>query len=642
MWRNVLRTMRGSHLSPRLDRFQAGFTLALSMMVTAVVIMLAAGLMLRIVNDVKGAKISSQAAAVGSDADVALSLAEAEIFQDIDLLHSAIWASTMSDIIEDDKTPGEPDPDPACPGPNAACVPADNSTPPFPLRELQLLGNARNWPAFADWSYYVSAASYSYGYKANDAVGSSPIAPATPWGWTDRKLTRGWWRLPRNDAVDNDYYHFNAVSNPGEVFPASIVGEKTTRVANTSYAGDSSVTAVTHNFFYEELFPIRGEKIEANRIPLGSVWPNAEDEYGTGAGATASGAISAVTRYVWDTPFYKKIYKLQNNRKVAVYCRLDLRDYFRPDPSAPARDRWTQPDPVNGARSKDNFLKFFLAAIPEGRLDQIPGESKKNYVGAEIKTKYILIKTGGMENVDLSGVTLADQTDDRQYPPVIQTSGGVLRGSPDATSGFGQDIRGLLFRADGNRGFNWATLATRSQQVKFGPPPGISPWTPVASERYVYLFEKVATGESAYLIYASYPYNSVNQDNRSPTALDTSKWVFKRRRIDDIVLLDGSFNEPDPGNQVDATVSMQASFSAIADAAGQWVISAASGDPADCNNYDYVKRDCLDSKKDGSRPVDLFWRGPVAGRTYYTAQYPAKYNRQGLPFMATPSAGTMR
>lgn len=639
--------MRPQERAARLDRLQAGFTLALSMMVTAVVVMLAAGLMLRIVNDVKGAKISSQAAMVSGDAEVALNLAEAEVFQDIDLLHSAIWSSTMSDVITDDANgPGEPDPDFPCPSTaNGACVSPDTSNPQFPVRELQLLGNARNWPAFGNWRHYVTSAAYkpvgktASGYVAEDTLGVNPKVPAVVWNAGDRDLTRGWWRVPRNDAVDNDYYGFNSVSNPGEVFPAAIAGEKTTRTANTSYSGDASVTAVTHNYFYEELLPIRGEKISANRIPVGSIWPNAEDEYGTGAGATASGTIAAVTRYVWDTPFYKKVYKLQNNRKVAVYCRLDLRDYFNADAAAPAKDKWTPPGPPN---SKDNFLKFFLAAIPEGRLEQVPGENKKQYYGGELKTKYILIKTGGMRNLDLAGVTIAGQTDDRQYPAVIQTSGGVLRGAPDATSGFGQDIRGLLFRADGNRGFNWSTLGTRSTQVKFGPAPGINPWTPVASERYVYLFEKIGSNDPAYLIYASYPHTAVNQDNRAPTNLDKSKWVFKRRRIDDIVLIDGSFDEPDAVNNIDATVSMQSSFSAVADPDGTWVVSAASGDPSDCNNF--VGGDCLDSKMDqpATRKVELFWRGPVAGRTYYTAQFPAKYNRQGLPFQATPSAGTMR
>ncbi len=626
------------------ERLQAGFTLALSLMVTAVIVMLAAGLMLRIVNDVKGAKMSSQAATLTNDADVALSLAEAEVFQDIDLLHSAIWAATMSDIItwkNNNELPANP---PDCPEtPNSSCVPGDvprvgDPTPKFPLRELQLLGNSRNWPAFADWSYYLRAPAYSGGYLSLNSTGSSFTTPAVPWNWMDSKLTRGWWRLPRNNSVDNDYYFANSVTASSDAFPVSIAGEKTVRTAVTSYGKDASVTAVTHNYFYQELFPIRGKLDAAYRIPVGTIWPNAEDEYGVGNGLTASGSIAAVTRYVWDTPFYKKIYKLQSNRKVAVYVRLDLRDYFAPDPAAPVKDKWTQPDSVAGSRSKDNFLKFFLAAVPEGRLDAIPGENKQQYFGAEIKTKYILIKTGGMRNLDMAGLKMVDQTEDRQYPAVLQTSGGLLRGAQSASEGFGQDVTGIVFRADGNRGFNWSTLKTRTSPVRV-PPAGITAWTPVASERYVYFYEKIPGATSDYLIYASYPPDSVDQGVRGAEALDMSAWQYRRVRKDTIVYdLDGWL---EPVANLDATVSLQSSFSAIVNRDGTFVISAASGCPCDCDNY--VGGDCLLSKRDPKFPdVDLFWRGPVASRTYYAEQFPAFWNRSGLPFSATPSAGNMR
>jgi hypothetical protein len=669
---------------------ERGFTLALSLFVTGVVIALAAGLMARVLNDMKGAKTTAQVVGLANDADLGLSLAESEIFKDLDVLAAAIWAVATNDVIFGvDNKPNTR----ACPEPpdkiyNSACLPADEPGKADPLRNLDLIGNARNWPAFGDWGHYVKAASgYGGGYTdatAGDTAAWNPTPPTTVWNGNDYDLTNGWWYVPRDDNADVDYYTFSS-NNAGDkdrVFPMAIAGEKPERPKDgQKYGGDNAITVVHHNFWYQQVLPIKADPAADNAIqsdcpngPKGcSVWPNALAEYGNDDNSLSG------TRYVWNTPFYKKIYPLPDGRKVAVYLRLDLRDYFAPapeilaDPTKKKKKGWTQPNALYGNKASENFLKFFLASVPEGRTERIPGTTNFKYRPAEMRTKYILVKTLGAWNRPMTLVNLSEyklpppdntampQFDDHQYPAVLQTAGGFLR--------TGTDMKGQVFRADANRGFNWESM--RNTLAIRDPDYAIT-WTPVSSERFVYLWEQVATRDTlngnaaataTFLIWARYPRDSINQnaDGFTPR-IRTANWTFHRIDIDELNATDGAgFKNdnnwdspcpPAPGDaetfqaQVfpckdkpgrDATTSFWSSFSAIVDASGGFVISAASGHPSDQGQVDPRYK------------VRRRWVGPEVddgkGRVYFTTNVPIcgqYWNRRSFRYDATASAGAMR
>ncbi|MBI6545629.1 MAG: hypothetical protein HY692_02480, partial [Cyanobacteria bacterium NC_groundwater_1444_Ag_S-0.65um_54_12] len=269
------------------NRRSTGFSIAITLMVTAIITILAGGVVFAILNNLKGSVITQHQSQLYNEAELGLRMAESEIYRDIDQMIFSVWTAVATDALLGSSTATES---------NTDLNPDDDKK--LPLRQLQLLGNARNWPAFANW----------------DLMRGGAFDPASP-------STRGWWYVPRDNDVDNCYYvdcSFPIVIlNPNmspDVTPPAMLYPGTT----------DTVQPVSHNFWYKNVLPIRATMEATHQIPANTVWNNEDDEYGNGNNALAD------PRMVFDTPFYKKIYKLQNKRKVAVYCRLDLRDYFPP------------------------------------------------------------------------------------------------------------------------------------------------------------------------------------------------------------------------------------------------------------------------------------------------------------------------
>ncbi|MBM3267246.1 MAG: hypothetical protein FJZ01_06325 [Candidatus Sericytochromatia bacterium] len=679
---------------------ERGFTLALSLFVSVVVMMLAGGLIARILTDMKGAKTSALVASLSNDADIGLNLAEVEIFRDLDVLAGAIWTIGTNDVlVQLDQKKIVACPEVVQATSNAACVPGDvyinqvgtTSYGADPLRNLDLISNARNWPPFGNWTHYLAPTSaYGGGYKTADGVGWTATAPSTKWSGSDQTLTNGWWYVPRESNVADVYYYGRNANNTSDkdfVFPMVIAGEKPNNPKTAQYMGDTNVTGVvTQNFWYTQVLPINSVASTDYEIPATSVWPNADSEY-----AGADDKVTTTPRYVWNTPFYKKMYRLPDGRKVAVYVRLDLRDYFPPVTST-GTESWEQPAAAelgyNANKSKFNFLKFFVAAVPEGRIERIPGTTTLKYRPAEMRTKYILVKTLGAWNRSMAVADLATYTfpqkDDRQFPAVLGTANGVLRQ--------GTDIRGQVFRADGNRGFNWESINPMSKVIR---PPGspTTTWTPIASERYVYLYEQVPTRDAyfsnraataTFLIWASYSIPAVDQQTKG-RKISSTGWTFHRIDIDRLLATSGvpapqnTYFDPRRANanelyfgpdqnwdypcydvgsfQVgvyectgkqdhDASTSFESSFSALVDASGSFVISAASGWPGETNLVDPRYR------------VPLRWRGPMvdpttdplgnpatASRIYFTTNVPISgqyIHRRSFRYDSTESVSGMR
>ncbi|MBU6428264.1 MAG: type II secretion system GspH family protein, partial [Cyanobacteria bacterium REEB65] len=480
---------------------QSGFSLALTMMVTVVLILLAGSVIANILNTLRGVTITRQQAGLTNEADLGLKMAESEIDQNLDLMLYTMWSAAASpSMLQSTNATG-----------------ALDAEGKFPVRDLELLGNARNWPPFCDWAFYIQHYNNGFTEQATQSGPSSLDPP--PAGWTipytileqdatpspifnenDPCLTRGWWKVPRDSRPDDDYYTDTNGSgtygcaggitpNLPPAFPVTSQGATSTdEMTPVSYKDlvsglSTTVMALPHSYWYKDVLPICGQITATSSLLSFSAWPDAPmgwvnhsgetlyqtGEYGNG---TCGGAHYGYTGQdpgsagftgkpqALDTPVYKKVYTLQNGRRVAVYCRLDLRDYFPPDKSAPPDYQWPFENALpsqttEGPFDPTNYIRFFLAAVPEGRFDAIGG-GQVEYRPAQMSYKWIYLAVGGAEHNELATssdplVLAAGLPDDHHFPGTLMTSGGLLQK--------GVDLIGQIFRGDGNLGFNWTSYA---------------------------------------------------------------------------------------------------------------------------------------------------------------------------------------
>ena len=519
-------------------RRQAGFSLALTMAVTMVLILLVGAVFADILSTQRGSLMMRQEETLGDDAQLALRMAESEIYRDQDMMMLTTWSATLS--AKTDSYGSAP----------------DNSNPAQPVKQLEFLGNARNWPAFCDWSYYLryskapSGQVYSpdgglsfvpggagstpapQGYFFGNATqvpgmvasdsfnttGSATLeqdsAPMNKFDESDPCLTRGWWLVPRDDQPDDASSYFTSSSCPesgltypvAPGFPISFQGASSSDTApapvtSISYMGQTynnvSIPVVPHDYWYDDAMPICGQTTTTTSIPKYAVWPNAwgvdadghQGEYGDGAcGKLNSNPYTyigksvppgaAMPPQVFDTPIFKKIYTLEDGREVAVYARMDLRDYFAMNPAAkayPSYPAWTQN--AGGMHDSANNLTFYLVAVPEGRIDYL-GNNQAAYRPAPTISKFVYFSTGGADLTELatSSDDLASQdafVDMHQLPATLKSSQEYLAVSSSAAT---MDLWGQVFRGDGDRGFNWTS---------YKPTSG-----PIAQPRMVYLWEE--------------------------------------------------------------------------------------------------------------------------------------------------------
>lgn len=650
------------------SRRQAGFSLALTMAVISVLILLAGAIFADVLNNQRGSVLTREQSSLENDATVGLQMAEAELYKNADVLLYSAWSAQVNAMGDLSTT--------ATASPQAT---ASSAISPFPVRPLEVLGNARDWPAFCDWSYYIDSyktlqpgvnvfapgappwccggfgfyATVSYSPPAatpdieQDGTPSQTVggASAPIFNEDDPCLTNGWYFVPRDDMADDDYFPGGSCANPtlktytlpSYVFPTSIPGATYSAappplITSITYEGttygNQSIQPVPHDFWYED-FPICGAISATTSIPEHASWPNAaEGEYGdgncaasgsTGLSYTGTDAVlPAKTPQMFDTPVYKKVYTLESGRQVAVYCRLDLRDYFAP--SCPSCPSYTWPyggSETMGYRDSGNTLRFYLVAVPEGRVDLVSGGAI--YRPATVVNKFVYFNIGGAEDAELAtgdvSLTQDGLWDLHDMAPTLESDEEML------PSGASNSIEGYKFRGDGNMGFNWSTYASASS-------------FPISSQRMAYVWEdqpvpNVAGSYSIFFLGVGGTWiGEYNEGAGTAPASDTG-WVIERYPYstesaaaggEDFGLpayLAGSPTAPE--YQFDTA----GSFSAIVDPTGHFVI------PWRGNTTEPIIFPSGPFKGEYDQ-----WTGPASGSTYSTG-IDGLQDRPGLPFAAS-------
>ncbi|MEB3299459.1 MAG: hypothetical protein VKO21_08250 [Candidatus Sericytochromatia bacterium] len=586
-----------------------GFALVFSVVISVVMIGLATAVLLRVLTDQRVNRNVARQLASREDAELALRLAENEIMGATDRVLATFWTNqaTFSSpppaaghySSETSFRFSELDINAAYPGQDDA-----SQAKHRPLLQLTLLANPRNWPVFCDWSKFSGS-----------------------WNGEDEELTRYWRLVPRDDQADVDWYSGAGVTS----FPVIIAPRKDPQTGNlfpssaylttVSLPGDprNGQKAVKHSFWYNELLPVTSGAAAVPLpatpppdpaepyLPSGPQWANLSAEYPT-------------TMNVLDTPFYKKLYKMPSGVRVAVYCRLDLRDYLTGSASL---DVWQ--------RSSDRMLRFFLAAVTEGRVDGKGANA--SFKPPEIFVKYIYLTSGGAELTALN-VTAQDIIDayGSGVPQDHNTFPGVLD-NVGRTVPAGATLSGVVHRSDGNLAYKFEaappTVAPRLKLEKLPDGTVKDVWAP-ASASFFYMWEDARTDrtdtsestmlQNSFLIWLSY-------DREDPA--DKTKWRWRRLRTKEIAgygptestTATGSCNEcyfksPEASDTLlmDALHSNESSTSGLLNPDGTFEIwpKGVAADGAD------------------------EWKGPVSGRRYYFSTDPS-LTRRGEAFEATDS-----
>lgn len=608
-----------------------GFALVFAIVISVVMTGLVTAVVLRVLTDQKVGRNVARQLASREDADLALRFAETEILTGMDKMLLAFWTvnGTFSPAVQaghysadTTRTFSELDINSEFPAQTEAAMLRHR-----PLLQLTLLGNPRNWPAFCDWQTYKGT-----------------------WNPADKDfpaLTRYWRLVPRDSNIDDDWYTGEGVG--AQPFPVIIAQRKDAKtgamfpsegyMTTVSLGGDprDGQKAVKHSFWYEQLLPVTAgaaktglpatpaptvpgpspTPIEAKYIqpestyrPTGEQWPNRVAEY-------------PADMNLLDTPFYKKIYQMPSGSRVAVYCRLDLREYLAGDAATLGVDQ----------RRSDRLLRFYLAAVTEGRVDG-KGDTK-SFKPSEITGKYIYISSGGMElkALNVSRESVETELGANTVPPDFNWYPGVLD-NVGRTLAAGSTISGQVFRADGNRGYMLASHgAYQSGSVPVTPAPGdmqeyyypdgtVNTFRAPPMQTFFYLWEDARpdkTNTTTAYVEANTNFIWLSYDRANPA--DRTKWRWRRTPFVNPLLEPPLVRNPPPGQTpspserlVDSPNSIVSSTSGFIDRHGYFEVWP-RGDAADGANV---------------------WTGPKEGNEYYLSSDDS-FTRTGSHLQATGS-----
>jgi type II secretory pathway pseudopilin PulG len=344
---------------------EQGFTLVFSILLVAIISVLA-GTMITRVLVANRAVVNDRAIQNDSDLAVtALNMAFDEVSRNTDLMSNTVWTSQVEDKTSGYTRDGAADTAVAVPPRNLA-FPAveavaagttcpecfnvnDSSGASFtfrltttPLRELALLGNIRNWPAFADWSRW----------GGNTSWDSLPDADRDAW-------SKGWEYLPEGGyTLRYEMYNGGSGSNTG---------------LNTGEVVKVGSTNTTGTYWYDQMSPRPPASGSADTAPRS--WPNINQEYPQG---------------LFHQPMLWKVFTLGSEprpgggaaipRRAAVFVRMSLHDYYSPDSAGVAQNAYIDGKTVFSPRTATfnaaNLIKspnalqaitFSIISVGEGR-----------------------------------------------------------------------------------------------------------------------------------------------------------------------------------------------------------------------------------------------------------------------------------
>lgn len=361
---------------------QAGFTIPVTMLLVSILMVLSTAIVVMTVASFRDAARTRNRAEILNVSEIGLKLAVSEIGPGLSLIPNAYWSfATMS----------------ASMSVSAAATPSEPSTDV--THEFQVFANVRNWSPFADWTQWNAAQTYTQNLMNRD--------------WSN-----GWWVVPRNRAYDDTYYNEDA--NPDDDYPTTAPARD--RADAWLYKNPASGSAMlafpvrlgTSSVPVENLYwywltetmpntptntqlrngglvdpywvnspPVIGGNTVADRDVGIGAWSNRTEYQDSSASHTVnydSGPTTYRTsgdRYNFlNTPVLKKIYTVDHRGKkirVAVYCRMILREYFLDTsgatPSYPVNFlkhmRRHNPPPNEGPK-----VIFYLVAVNESTANQ--------------------------------------------------------------------------------------------------------------------------------------------------------------------------------------------------------------------------------------------------------------------------------
>lgn len=458
----------------RPGRKQAGFTLPMTMMLVIVLTVLATAIMARIYTGIKQEGFDKEHQYTSDAAVIGLNMAIDEISPGIDRMKNAVWsASTMSITAPDPRIQYASD---------SVMAMLDGTTlspTSEPARELALLGNIRNWDAFADWSQVPLDNSWS-----------------NLQGWA-----KSWKYVPRSGAIQ----YFDDVTGG---------------TAATISVGTAPTTG---NYWYSQISPLPPANVAGVNYGTGTVpsdapqapraWPNARN--GTVYGNEYPNGL-------FDQPVLRKIYQVRPNVRVAVYVRLELQDYFGGSNNHNP-DGWFFTTPASPTFNAANFynsnaVTFSIFAV---------SESTPTTRGVRI-SQALNVAVGGAEYFSGDGAGEANTLNGLENPWRLNS-----QDSSPPTYYSGPYFAPVFDSPAGNNTLVAFTPVT-GQVYPASCDLSFSPLTRAATEQVVFLYERIqlpAPPGWAYAVPAFPQPTVIFMIEQVPTAVSGAAQVYWRRRL---------------------------------------------------------------------------------------------------------------
>lgn len=242
----------------RSKRTQGGFTLVFTIFLIAILTTLGVAIITKVWIGTRQSLLNKERQNATDAATIGLNMAMDEISPGIERMRNVVWNSTV----------GAPGSQTTALLTQAMILSGTTNPSSQPVRQLSLIGNIRNWDAFADWTR---------------APGSL--------GWN-----KGWTYMQHpSSGTANEYF------DPGTNRSPVMVG----------------TTNTTNVYWYGQLQP-QPPTLADGAMNVPTTWQNHRvgilDEYPDG---------------MFDQPILKKVYTVRNNpmTRVAVYVRMSLQDY---------------------------------------------------------------------------------------------------------------------------------------------------------------------------------------------------------------------------------------------------------------------------------------------------------------------------
>ena len=313
---------------------QKGQTIAITMMVTLLMLLLSATVVTSVIQNMRDAAESKNQATLYSAAEVGLGMAQRDINRSAYFMLGLAWSRFFSS----DNPEGTL---------NQFFSPAKNGTP---YKFFEYFKDLRNWPGFTVQDGWVKlnpgseTADNSYHFPRTDAYADQIIGENA----ADDSLSKKQHFITRSWKKGVDYASADSAANRTQRYRYYV--KRPNGVATPSCYG-----------WYNDLLPL---------------------DYGTAGDGTAAGAYQSLV--------YKKLYTFRNDGgsppiRVAVYIRMNLEDYVstkttdgnKGNPLCDCGAGGTRYHTETANTSLDNYIshcprnsvKFLIAAVSESTLD---------------------------------------------------------------------------------------------------------------------------------------------------------------------------------------------------------------------------------------------------------------------------------